>query len=65
MGWMLFSQLISLIWGLQYHIFKPDPKDADFEDSGFLMHVLIRQLATFGPVPESYAPLIADEDDSR
>jgi casein kinase II subunit alpha len=29
------------------------------------MHVLIRQLATFGPVPMSYTSLIADEDDSR
>ena len=29
------------------------------------MHVLIRQLTTFGPAPASYASLIADEDDSR
>ena len=29
------------------------------------MHVLIRQIATFGPAPASYVSLIADEDDSR
>lgn len=62
---VLSSQLISLTWGLHYHIFKPDPKEADFEDEDFLIHVLIRQLATFGPAPASYATLIADGDDSR
>ncbi|TVY17231.1 3-phosphoinositide-dependent protein kinase B [Lachnellula arida] len=58
-------QLISLIWGLHYHIFKPSPQDAGFEDEEFLTHILIRQLATFGPLPASYATLIADEDTAR
>ncbi|KAL3421966.1 serine/threonine protein kinase [Phlyctema vagabunda] len=63
--WSFGATLISLIWGLHFHIFRPDAKDVDFEDEGFLMHVLIRQLATFGPTPASYTSLIADEDDSR
>jgi casein kinase II subunit alpha len=29
------------------------------------MHVLVRQLAFFGPAPASYVSLIADEDDNR
>ncbi|TVY49983.1 Serine/threonine-protein kinase ppk5 [Lachnellula cervina] len=63
--WSFGATLISLIWGLHYHIFKPDPKDADFEDEVFLTHILIRQLATFGPLPASYATLVAEEDSSR
>jgi casein kinase II subunit alpha len=60
-----FTQLISLIWGHHYHIFKPDPSHADFDDEDFLIHILIRQLATFGPFPASYETLIADCDNSR
>ncbi|TVY87509.1 Serine/threonine-protein kinase [Lachnellula willkommii] len=63
--WSFGATLISLIWGLHYHIFKPSPQDADFEDEEFLTHILIRQLATFGPLPASYTTLIADEDTAR
>lgn len=62
---IISSQLIGLLWGLHYHIFRPDPKHADFEDEDFLIHVLIRQLAAFGPAPASYATLMAEEDRSR
>jgi casein kinase II subunit alpha len=43
-------------------MFNPDPKDAKFDDDMYLIHVLIRQLAHFGPIPESYADLISMED---
>ncbi|TVY42127.1 Casein kinase II subunit alpha, partial [Lachnellula occidentalis] len=63
--WSFGATLISFIWGCHYHIFKPDPKDADFDDEVYDTHVLIRQIAIFGPVPPSYATLIAEEDESR
>ncbi|KAF4634388.1 hypothetical protein G7Y89_g3721 [Cudoniella acicularis] len=63
--WSFGATLISLIWGLHYHIFKPDTKDATIDDESFLMHVLIRQIAVFGPCPASYDSLIAKEDDAR
>jgi len=43
-------------------MFDPDPKDAKFDDDTYLVHILIRQLAHFGPVPKSYADLISMED---
>ncbi|KAF8861186.1 kinase-like protein [Acephala macrosclerotiorum] len=60
--WSFGATLISLIWGSDWHMFEPDPKDAKFDDDTYLIHVLIRQLAHFGPVPESYADLISMED---
>ncbi|KAI9729161.1 MAG: hypothetical protein M1834_007068 [Cirrosporium novae-zelandiae] len=59
------TQLISLIWGLGWHIFKPDPKDAKPDDAIYPMHVLIKQTSFFGPFPLSYTSLIADEDEER
>jgi len=43
-------------------MFKPDPKDATFDDEDYLFHIIIRQLAHFGPVPISYLDLIPKED---
>ncbi|TVY56267.1 Serine/threonine-protein kinase US3-like [Lachnellula cervina] len=59
------KQLISLIWGLNWHMFKPDPKDATADDEEYLIHIIIRQLAHFGPVPKSYIDLIPREDSDR
>ncbi len=46
-------------------MFKPDPKDATADDEEYLIHIIIRQLAHFGPVPKSYIDLIPREDGDR
>lgn len=46
-------------------MFKPDSKDATADDEEYLIHVIIRQLAHFGPVPKSYKDLIPREDGDR
>lgn len=46
-------------------MFSPDPKDAKVDDEEYLIHVLIRQLAHFGPTPKSYIDLIPEEDADR
>jgi len=43
-------------------MFDPNPRDAKFEDDTYLVHVLIRQLAHFGPVPKSYADIVSMQD---
>ncbi|EGP89626.1 uncharacterized protein MYCGRDRAFT_37854 [Zymoseptoria tritici IPO323] len=44
--------LISLIWGRNFHIFKP--RDMSADDEEFLVHVLVQQARYFGPFPLSY-----------
>jgi len=44
-------------------MFKPNPKDATFDDEDYLFHVIVRQLIAFGPVPKSYFDLIPREDE--
>ncbi|TVY36486.1 Casein kinase II subunit alpha [Lachnellula subtilissima] len=63
--WSFGTTLISLIWGLNWHMFKPDPRDATADDEEYLIHILIRQLAHFGPVTKSYIDLIPREDGDR
>ncbi|TVY88570.1 Dual specificity protein kinase [Lachnellula willkommii] len=63
--WSFGTTLISLIWGLNWHMFKPDPKDATANDKEYLIHIIIRQMAHFGPVPKSYIDLIPREDGDR
>jgi len=49
-------------------MFTPDPKDATIDDEEYLIHVIIRQLAHFGPVPpvpKSYVELIPRENVDR
>lgn len=46
-------------------MFEPDPKDARPSDEEYLIHIIIRQLAHFGPVPKSYMDLIPREDTAR
>ena len=46
-------------------MFKPDPKDATADDKEYLIHIIIRQLAHFGPVPKSYIDLILREDSDK
>lgn len=46
-------------------MFKPDPEDAIADDKEYLIHIIIRQLAHFGPVPKSYLDLILREDSNR
>jgi casein kinase II subunit alpha len=52
-------QLISLIWGSNWHIFKPT--EVPFESEEYPLQVLIKQVSIFGPVPMSYGE-IADDD---
>ncbi|TVY34706.1 hypothetical protein LSUB1_G005774 [Lachnellula subtilissima] len=56
------TQLISLIWGSGWHIFKPDPKDAQPDDEAYPNHVLVKQIAFFGPFPLTYSDLLPQED---
>ncbi|PMD33420.1 hypothetical protein L207DRAFT_589783 [Hyaloscypha variabilis F] len=46
-------------------MFKPDPKDATADDEEYMIHIIIRQLAHFSPVPKSYVDLIPREDGDR
>ena len=52
-------KLISLIWGENWHIFKPS--NTDPTDSAYPIEVLRRQDECFGPFPLSYTSL-ADDD---
>ena len=52
-------KLISLIWGENWHIFKP--RNVDPTDSTYAVEVLRRQDQFFGPFPLSYTSL-ADDD---
>ncbi len=52
-------KLISLIWGENWHIFKPS--NIDPTDSVYPVEVLRRQDECFGPFPLSYTSL-ADDD---
>jgi casein kinase II subunit alpha len=56
-------QLISLIWGLGWHIFKPDPKDAEPDDDAYPNHILVKQIAYFGPFPRSYFDILPEDDE--
>ncbi|PVH82014.1 putative serine/threonine protein kinase [Cadophora sp. DSE1049] len=61
--WSFGTTLISLIWGLGWHIFKPDPKDAGPDDEAYPSHVLVKQIAFFGPFPLSYFDFLPKEDE--
>ena len=54
-----FPQLISLIWGKNWHIFKPT--EVPFESDEYPLQVLIKQVSIFGPVPLSYGEIANDE----
>jgi len=45
-------------------MFKP-PKDATADDEEYLIHIIIRQPAHFGPVPKACIDLVAREDGDR
>lgn len=49
------KQLISLLWGHHWHIFKPDHFDP--QDDIFLCEVIKRMYRFFGPFPRSYETL--------
>ncbi|RMZ85263.1 hypothetical protein DV738_g379, partial [Chaetothyriales sp. CBS 135597] len=57
--WSFGATLISLIWGKNWHIFKPDKVSADHEE--YAVHVLIQQARFFGPFPLSYEDVIDTE----
>jgi casein kinase II subunit alpha len=59
--WLTGLQLISLIWGRNFHIFKPVDVSADDEE--FPAHVLIQQARYFGLFPLSYETFLDDEQE--
>ncbi|TVY78112.1 Serine/threonine-protein kinase US3-like protein [Lachnellula suecica] len=61
--WSFGTTLISLIWGLGWHIFKPDPEDAGTDDEAYPNHILVKQIAFFGPFPLSYFDFLPEEDE--
>jgi casein kinase II subunit alpha len=60
---LTLSQLISLIWSDVWHIFKPDPKDAEPDDLTYPNHVFVEQIAYFGPFPLSYFEILPEDDE--
>lgn len=51
--------MISLIWGYNWHIFRPENADVDSEEYPLL--VFIKQASIFGPVPLSFQDIADDE----
>ncbi|KAL9023335.1 MAG: hypothetical protein Q9196_007265 [Gyalolechia fulgens] len=56
--WSFGATLISLIWGDNWHIFKPDNVDVDKDEYPLL--VFIKQASIFGPIPLSYREIADD-----
>jgi casein kinase II subunit alpha len=54
-------QLISLIWGGNWHIFKPNDLSLEPGSERYALEVFTKQVNFFGPVPLKYQE-IADED---
>lgn len=52
-------QMISFIWGHNWHIFNPEQIDVDSPE--YPLHVLIKQVSIFGPVPLSFQDIADDE----
>ena len=52
------AQIISLIWGDNFFIFKPDVP-ADHED--YEVNILMKQNQFFGPFPVSYREIVDNE----
>ena len=52
-------QLISLIWGYNWHIFKPDNIEPDHEEYG--LQVLVKQVSIFWPISSNFKE-IADKE---
>ncbi|KAL2041988.1 hypothetical protein N7G274_005176 [Stereocaulon virgatum] len=57
--WSFGATLISLIWGNNWHIFKPT--EVPFESDEYPIQVLIKQVSIFGPVPLSYGEIADNE----
>ncbi|KAL8719657.1 MAG: hypothetical protein Q9225_003354 [Loekoesia sp. 1 TL-2023] len=57
--WSFGATLISLIWGENWHIFKPANVDVDSKE--YPLRVLIKQVSIFGPIPLSYQEIADDE----
>jgi casein kinase II subunit alpha len=55
----LTVQLISLIWGYNWHIFKPDNIDPDHEE--YSLQVLVKQVSIFGPISLNFKEIADDE----
>ncbi|MCJ1249722.1 hypothetical protein MMC30_006948 [Trapelia coarctata] len=57
--WSFGATLISLIWGDNWHIFRP--KNADIDSEEYPLLILIKQASIFGPVPLSFQDIADDE----
>ncbi|KAK0115528.1 hypothetical protein ONS96_013982 [Cadophora gregata f. sp. sojae] len=59
--WSFGTTLISMIWGLNWHIFKPDvPTDHEHYE----LKILMKHCQFFGPYPSSYQKM-TDEDTQK
>lgn len=58
---MYGEQLISLIWGLNWHIFKPD---VAVDHEHYELKIMMKHCQFFGPYPPSFQEL-ADEDTQK
>ncbi|WPB06585.1 uncharacterized protein RHO25_011242 [Cercospora beticola] len=59
--WSFGATLLSLIFGRNFHIFKPPKVSAD--DAEFPVHVLIQQARYFGPFPLTYKSFLDEEQE--
>ncbi|KAK3169422.1 hypothetical protein OEA41_008805 [Lepraria neglecta] len=57
--WSFGATLISLIWGYNWHIFKPDNIEPDHEEYG--LQVLVKQVSIFWAISSNFKE-IADEE---
>jgi hypothetical protein len=55
------TQVISLIWGENWHTFKPIDLNLEPGSESYALQVLAKQINIFGPVPLKYQE-IADEE---
>jgi hypothetical protein len=55
------TQMISLIWGENWHTFKPIDLNLEPGSESYALQVLAKQINIFGPVPLKYQE-IADEE---
>lgn len=56
---LTFSQIITLIFGgNSMHLFAPADEDATPSDETYRWHIMVKQIALFGPLPESFPDIL-------
>lgn len=46
-------------------MFMPNPEDAIIDDEEYMIHIVIKQIVHFGPVPKTYLELIPRKDTAK